>query len=129
MTSRLVLCLIVTFSLTLGAPGTESDKEIFNRQVKVELTQEERDWLAAHPVVRWGADPDAPPFSSFGRDGKLEGIDTDITLLVARRVGLNLSFVRAATREELLQKAKAGEIDILSTITQTPKPLESFSLS
>jgi ABC-type amino acid transport substrate-binding protein len=128
MTSRLVLCVIGTCSIALGAPGgTDYQKEIFNRQVKVELTQEERDWLAEHPVVRWGADPDAPPFSSFGRDGKLEGIDTDITRLVAHRVGLNLSFVRAATREEFIEKAKAGEIDILSTITKISGGLESFS--
>jgi signal transduction histidine kinase len=130
MTSRPLFCLIATLSFARGAHGgTEYETEIFNRQVKVELTPEERDWLAAHPLVRWGADPDAPPFSSFGRDGKLEGIDTDITLLVAHRVGLNLSFVRAVTREELLEKAKAGEIDILSTITETPEPLESFSLT
>ena len=73
-----------------------------------------------------GADPNWPPFSSLNRNGTLEGIDTDITQLVAQRVGLKLTLVHGATWTEVYEKAKAGEVDFLSATARSPERLKSI---
>ena len=91
-----------------------------------ELTEAERGWLSAHPRVRWGADPDWPPFSSLDSHGELIGIDADITRLAAERVGLRVTVVPAASWSEVLAKAKAREVDFLSGTSKTSGRLENF---
>src|SRR4051794_5281236 len=59
-----------------GEPGAAVTPE-----PKVQLTEAERAWRDAHEQVRWGVDPDWPPFSSFDSYGRLVGIDADITRL------------------------------------------------
>ncbi len=99
------------------------------RVAAVQLTQAERAWLTAHPQVRWGTDPDWPPFSSFDRKGQLIGIDADLTRLVAARVGLQLEVVRAASWSEMLAKAKAGEVDFLSATARLPERVDMFDFT
>jgi len=79
--------------------------------------------------VRWGADPDWPPFSTLDREGKVVGIDADITRLVAERVGLRIVFVRASSWAQVFEQAKAGEVDFLSATARSPERLESFLYS
>lgn len=98
-------------------------------EATVQLTRAERAWLDAHPQVRWGADPDWPPFSSFDRDSQLIGIDADITRLVAARVGMRLTLVRAASWSEVLAKAKSGQEDFLSATARLPERVESFDFT
>src|SRR4051812_39687780 len=92
-----VWAVAVVGLLSLGATATPSTQEAM-----VQLTPAERAWLAAHPQVRWGMDPDWPPFSGFDHKGQLVGIDADITRLVAARVGLRLTIIRTAAWPEML---------------------------
>src|SRR6185503_2392144 len=92
----------------------------------VQLSEPEAAWLKSHPQVRWGADPSWPPFSICSSDGRLSGIDADLTLMVVERVGLRITVVRATSWSELLAKAKAGEVDFLSGTSKTAERLETF---
>lgn len=93
---------------------------------KVQLTPTEQAWLKNHPEVRWGADPDWPPFSNLNRSNQLIGIDADIVRLAATRVGLTMKPVIAKSWSEVFAKAKAGEVDFLSAIATTPERLAIF---
>lgn len=93
------------------------------------FTASERAWLESHPEVRWGADPDWPPFSSFDRNGELVGIDADITRLVAARAGLQLVPIRCNCWSEVLEKAKAGQVDFLSATARLPQRVEEFDFT
>lgn len=99
------------------------------REATVPLTQAERAWLEAHPKIRWGPDPNWPPFSSFDRNGQLIGIDADITRLVAARVGLRLTVIRTASWSETLAKATNGEVDFLSGTARLPERVELFDFT
>src|SRR5262245_11108547 len=96
--NRLILsavCLGLAMSLEICCYGTPQSTDTSQPAANVRLTERERAWINAYPQVRWGVDPDWAPFSSFDHDQKLVGIDADITQLVAQRVGLKLSLVRA----------------------------------
>lgn len=125
-----ILCLLVWMLVSIETQGLATPGEK-SRTAKalVQLTESERTWLAAHPQVRWGIDPDWPPFSSFDRNGALIGIDADITRLVAARVGLQLTLVRAATWSEVLANARAGEVDFLSATSDLPERAKMFNFT
>jgi signal transduction histidine kinase len=96
-------------------------------QTSVRLSPGEQEWVKAHPEVRWGSDPDWPPFCSIGKGGTLEGIDSDITRLVASRVGLTLTPVTGSSWSEVFEKAKSGEVDFLSAMAVTAERLKMFT--
>lgn len=96
------------------------------RKVVVHLTSAEQAWLTNHPSVRWGEDPNWPPFSHYDSHHKLVGIDPDVVQLAAARVGLKLTPVQANSWSEILAKAEAGEVDFLSATAESPERLQSF---
>src|SRR5690349_15386913 len=100
------ICLLVLAVVSSNACGRSEINTRSTNAVTVSLTTTERAWLAAHPEVRWGADPDWPPFSNLNATGQLVGVDADITRKVAQRVGMNLKIVPAPTWAEIFKKAE-----------------------
>lgn len=86
----------------------------------LDLTSGERDWLARHPVIRFGADPHWPPFSSRTRD-HLIGIDRSLFDLLESRLGVRFEYVPTNHWTENLEKIQRGEIDLLSGIADLPE--------
>lgn len=90
------------------------------------LTPEQTHWLAQHPVIRLSCDPDWPPFSFGGGQGRLAGLDVDLTSLIERRAGLRFQRVSASDWSTTLARAKAREIDVLSGVSPTPSREAGF---
>jgi len=84
------------------------------------LTVEEQAWLKAHPVLKVGNETDWPPFD-FAEDGQAKGFAIDYLSLVAQKVGLRLEFVNGYTWSQLMEMFKAGELDILPAIADSPE--------
>lgn len=119
----LAFCQIInSYAATIPEPTSVTN-------ISVQLTEAERNWIKAHPVVRWGFDPNWPPFSRLDAYDRAVGIDADLTRLVARRVGLQLEIVSGASWSEVYAKANAGEIDFLSATAKTPQRLAKFDFS
>ena len=83
----------------------------------LDLSDDERAWLAAHPVIRVMNEPDYAPFD-FQRSGKPAGYSIDYVNLLAQRLGVRLEFVQDGFGN-LLQKAQRREIDLLHSLTAT----------
>ncbi len=86
----------------------------------VELTDEERAWIKAHPLISVAATPDWPPFEGRGEDGSYEGVTADIVRLAAERVGLLVEPVFDKW-EAHLEALRNGEIDLAPGLFQTPE--------
>jgi two-component system, cell cycle sensor histidine kinase and response regulator CckA len=86
----------------------------------VNLTQQEKEWLAAHPVIRMAPDPDFPPIERFDENGAFVGIAADYVKMVEHNLGYTFTTIRCKSWDEILQKAKNHEIDVLSAAAQTP---------
>jgi signal transduction histidine kinase len=97
-----------------------------SRKEVVHLTAVEQEWLNKHAEIRWGEDPNWPPFSEYDSHHNLVGIDADIVRLAAARVGLKVTPVQAGSWTEILAKAKAGQVDFLSATAVTPERLQTF---
>lgn len=60
----------------------------------VQLTQAERDWIAAHPVIRVTSDAQLAPLE-YLRDGQLSGLSAEYLTLISQRTGLHFEFTPA----------------------------------
>jgi hypothetical protein len=60
----------------------------------ISLTEEERAWLRAHPVIRVVQDPGWPPVEFVDEHGQPSGMTGDYLTLIERRVGVSFQRVR-----------------------------------
>ncbi len=85
---------------------------------RVDLTRQQRRWLGEHPKFSLGIDPAWPPFEFMDR-GVHGGIGASYVDIVAKRLGIEMEPVAGLTWSEVMDKARAGEIDILPTVMRS----------
>ena len=88
---------------------------------RVTLSAEERAWIASHGPIRLGADPAYPPIEWIDANGVHRGLVADLLALVRKRVGVPIEVVRAGSWQEVLEKARSGELDGITAIQPTPE--------
>ena len=94
--------------------------------VEIDLTPEERDFLADHPVVRVSNEMDWPPFD-FAIGKKPQGFSIDMFKLIAKRIGIDVKFVNGYTWDELWKMFERKELDVVHPIIHN-KYRENFAL-
>ncbi|MBN2885989.1 MAG: transporter substrate-binding domain-containing protein [Chromatiaceae bacterium] len=87
---------------------------------RLALTEEERAFLQAHPVIRVGNEPDWPPYDFF-EQGKAQGYSVDLMRLLAARIGVELEFVQAESWDALVDLLCSRQIDLLQPADQPRK--------
>lgn len=104
----------------LSPPSVFSDKPD-NGQITF-LTSQELDWINKNNGrIRMAPDPYFPPLEFFNEKGELDGIAPDYIKLIEKKTGLRFQIVRLANFEEILEKAKQREIDLVCTVIKTPE--------
>lgn len=78
----------------------------------VHLTQAERDWIAAHPVIRVTSDAQLAPLE-YLRDGKLSGLSAEYLALISQRTGLHFEFTPASSWDAAQDAVIARQADML----------------
>lgn len=87
------------------------------------LTQQEVDWIAAHPVLRVGVFEDLLPFE-YMSGGQLRGLSAKYLRLISLRTGLHFEPVLTTTRSARKEMLISGEVDILSTRRRSDDPAQ-----
>jgi len=85
------------------------------------LSDQERAWLAAHPVIRVGIDRDYAPYEWVDAEGNYTGLAADYMQLLEDRLGIKFEIVKGKSWAEVLALAKKGELDMLSCLNLTPQ--------
>lgn len=93
---------------------------------ELQFTEEEKAWLAQHPTISVGVDPDFRPIESI-RQGNYEGISADFLALVGQRLGVEFKPRGDLKWDELLAAIKSKEIDMMSSLSAS-KEREDFML-
>ena len=83
------------------------------------LTETEKSWIAAHPLIRFGADPEFVPFEYIAPDGTYQGIASEYVAILNRRLGLNLQLVPSTGWAQVMDRVIKGQIDVLPCIGKT----------
>ena len=83
------------------------------------LSENEREWITQHPIVRVGRVGNRRPLSFTDPHGAFVGLITDYSTVVAERAGFQIENVTAANETELLALLKGGRIDIAAALSRT----------
>ena len=81
----------------------------------VNITPEEKSWLAKHPVIPMCVDPDWMPFEQINGEGEYEGMVADYMHLISGLLGVSFRILHTNTYLESLEKLSKAECHILSS--------------
>jgi signal transduction histidine kinase len=93
-------------------------------QARVPLSDAERAWIAAHPVIRVGVSTEFPPYYFADSRGRYEGFVIDLMDRLATQAGLHLQYVRYPRFGDTLQALKSGLIDITPFASESAERLQ-----
>ena len=96
-------------------------------QKELILTANQKKWLAEHPNIRLGFDPDFYPTEYRDSDGRYSGIAADIVKLLSQYLKLNINAVPDLSWSEVLTQIENKNLDILSAVGKS-KSREGFLL-
>lgn len=96
---------------------------------RIEWTRDEIAFMEAHPVIRFGVDPDFVPFEFIDEDGEYKGIAADYLTIISEKTGLKFEIVQGLTWPEAYDMALSGGIDALPAIGKTPEREAHFLFS
>ncbi|MDG4553447.1 MAG: PAS domain S-box protein [Candidatus Competibacter sp.] len=93
------------------------------------LTEDERAWLRAHPVIRVVQDPGWPPVEFADERGEPSGIVEDYLKLIEQRLGVKFERVRNLSWQEAYARLKRWDIDMTTSVTVTPERTEFWAFT
>jgi PAS domain S-box-containing protein len=118
----LVLALLLFLFPVPGAPAKDSAGA-------VELTTAERAWLLAHPVIRLAPDPEFRPIEFFDEHGVYQGAAADHVRLLEEKLGIRFVIVRLKNWDEVMDRFKRHDVDVLGAVAATPARQEFMHFS
>lgn len=96
---------------------------------KLSLTQSEREWLSTNPIIRVGMDSAYAPYEWLDKKGHFIGMAVDYIRLIEQKLGVRFEIVKDKSWDEVIEMAKKGEIDVVTSIVETPERLKYFTFS
>ncbi|MCU7371719.1 transporter substrate-binding domain-containing protein [Paucibacter sp. O1-1] len=88
------------------------------------LTAEERAWIAQQRVLRVASTPSYGPFTFVDAEGRLRGLSVDYVSRLNELSGLRLEFVAPEPFARNMEALRAGELDLLMSLRETPERAE-----
>jgi PAS domain S-box-containing protein len=85
------------------------------------LSDAERTWLAAHPVIRVACDPDWAPVEWRDPSGAWRGISIDYLDRLGALLGIRFDIYPAASWQDAQRHAQEGGIDLFACMLETPE--------
>lgn len=94
----------------------------------IDFTEQEKQWIKDHPVIKFGYDPNWAPFEIY-QNGEYQGIVGEYIKIIEQRTGMDLQAVPDLTWPESLDLLKQGKIDMVPScgINETRKEFLLFT--
>ena len=89
-------------------------------EIKIELTEEERQYLEDLGPITMGVDPDWLPYEHVDEEGNFTGIAADLIEIVEKRLDIEIELIITEHWDETLEKSREGEFLIIPFLNQTP---------
>jgi polar amino acid transport system substrate-binding protein len=103
--------------------------EVRAEEPKLVLSEEERAWLKEHPVLHLGLDPLWEPVEYIDDKGEYRGISAAFMERLAGMLEVELRYDPKQTWSQTIERAKAGEVDLLPAINPSPKRSEYLNFT
>lgn len=80
-------------------------------------------------VIRFAPEKDYAPFVSAGPGGQVQGLSMDVLELLQPRLGGALQVLPPDNLSNILEAARRGEVDLISSLRRTPERAEFLAFS
>ena len=99
------------------------------KTASVQFDAKEKEWLAAHPVIRVGAETSYAPYEFVDNRGKFAGVVADYLEIIKRRVGVEFQVFQLLNFAAVQDKLQKRELDIVLAVTraQERQPFLAFT--
>ena len=87
---------------------------------RINLSPKEQLWVKEHPTITVSNEFDWPPFD-FTLSGKPHGFGIDLMNLISEYSGIQFQYINGFTWDQLVEMFSNGEIDLLHSLSRTPK--------
>ncbi|MDD5229194.1 MAG: EAL domain-containing protein [Methylococcales bacterium] len=84
------------------------------------LTDAEREWLKAHPIIRVGIDPHFAPYEWLDEKNDYVGLSADYLHQVENQLGIKFEIVKSTSFAETIFMSENGELDMIADVNKTP---------
>lgn len=101
---------------------------IVNLSAQVLLTEEEKAWITANPVIKAGNNTINAPFD-FVVAGQPAGFSVDYLELLAKKVGLKIDHVNFRIFSDVFNAGVTGEVDIIHSLSKNSRREELMLFS
>jgi len=95
---------------------------------ELQLTPTEKLWLEKHPKITVSNEDDWPPYD-FSIDGEAKGYSVDLVKLLAKKIGIEVSFINGYSWAELLKEFDKKHIDLMQAMAGSKERREKYSFS
>ncbi len=92
------------------------------------LNENEREWLSAHPVIRYAYDPNYPPFEFRDENGQAQGISIEVIEKIEGKLGVDIEVQYVGKWDKVMESLIDGDIDMISA-TPTEDRVKHMSFS
>jgi signal transduction histidine kinase/DNA-binding response OmpR family regulator len=96
---------------------------------KIRLTPAEQTFIAEHPVIQFGIDPQLVPFEFIDTDGQYKGIAADYVKLINEKTGINMVIKTGGTWSQAYEAAVEKKLDVLPCVVKTSEREQYFLFS
>lgn len=118
----LLLSLFLFFSLVAGASAGDAGKVL--------LTPAEKLWLKDNQSgLVLAVETGYPPFVFLDAKGRPAGLAHDYLLLIESKLGIHFKQRQFSSLDDILSKARSGEVHIVNAVTKTPQRSEFLSFT
>ena len=84
------------------------------------LTNEDKEYLRVHSIIRYSGDPQWLPYEAFTEDGRYIGITAEYLKKIEKFLNITFLKIKPKSWSDAVDMLKDGKIDILSETSQTP---------
>lgn len=113
-------------------PLTDTDLAEFiytGKKTSLYLTESEKAFLAAHPILRLGVDSDFAPYEWVDESGNYVGMAADYMKLLEKKLGVRFEIIHGQPWGEILNMAKRDELELLACAVKTPERSQYLTFS
>ena len=113
-----ILLSSVSLFAAASSDETQASVEKLSDAPKLAFSEEERQWLRDHPVLRTAADPTWAPIEYRDRQGRYQGIGPDYIDALSHLLGVRFEYVDGPWAK-LIQLGQQGQIDVFVSLAKT----------
>lgn len=85
------------------------------------LTQEEKAWLDANPIIHLGNGVAWPPMGYLDKNGHYTGMSADYMEYIGNTLGIRIEPAKLQSWKATIEAARKGDVDILDAVVPTPQ--------